>query len=334
MSTRFPRPAFRRLAALLGAAAVALCAAAPAAAQDPAYPSKPITLVIPFPPGGSADVVGRLVGKRLSDALGQPVIIDNKPGAGTVLGAGLVARAPADGYTLLISSGSTFTVNPAIRPNLPYDPVKSFDPVAIVARIPLILLANKDVPVNNVKEFVAAAKAQPEKYTYASFGSGTTAHFAAEIVLHAVGAKMTHVPYKGSGPAMTDLIGGQVPFSFDTVTAALPQIKAGKVKAIAVTTAARSAQLPQVPTFAEAGYPEVNTDTWIMLAAPKGLPAAVLAKLEKVVATMMASADTRSALLAQGAEPAYATAAGAAAQIDKELPLMRTVAKRANIQAD
>jgi tripartite-type tricarboxylate transporter receptor subunit TctC len=154
------------------------------------------------------------------------------------------------------------------------------------------------------------------------------------MVLHAVGAKLTHVPYKGSGPAMTDLIGGQVPFSFDTVTAALPQIKAGKVKAIAVTTAARSAQLPQVPTFAEAGYPEVNTDTWIMLAAPKGLPAAVLAKLEKVVATMMASADTRSALLAQGAEPAYATAAGAAAQIDKELPLMRTVAKRANIQAD
>jgi tripartite-type tricarboxylate transporter receptor subunit TctC len=321
------------LAALLAIATVAVTA--PAQAQSPDhYPSKPVTLVIPFPPGGSGDVLGRLLGKRLQDALGQPVIIDNKPGAGTVLGAQAVARAPADGYTLLISSGSTFTVNPAIRPNLPYDPVKSFDPVAIFARIPLILVANKDVPVNNVKEFVAAAKAQPGKFTYASFGSGTTSHFAAEMVLHATGTQLVHVPYKGSGPAMTDLIGGQVPFSFDTVTAALPQIKAGKIKAIAVTTATRSAQLPQVPSFAEAGYPEVNADTWIMMAAPKGTPAPVLAKLENAVKTILATPDARAALLAQGAEPAFAPAAAAAAQIDKELPVMRAVAKRANIQAD
>lgn len=307
--------------------------AAPAGAQE-AYPSRPITLVIPFPPGGSADTIGRLLGKRLADQLGQPVVIDNRAGAGTAVGAGYAAKAPADGYTLFLSSGSTFTLNPAIRSNLPYDPVKSFDPIGIVARIPLILIANKDVPVGNVKEFVAAVKSSPSKYAYASFGSGTTSHFTAEIILQAIGAKMLHVPYKGSAPAMTDLIGGQVPFSVDTVTAALPHLKAGKIKAIAVTTAKRSSQLPAVPTFAEAGYPDVDADTWIMVVAPKGTPAPVRARLEKALATMLAQADTKEALRAQGAEPTYGDAAAAAAQIDRELPLMRAVARRANIQGD
>jgi len=326
-------PAPRTLALCCAALLAMAVAAAPAAAQE-AYPSKPITLVIPFPPGGSADILGRIIGKRLSERLGQPVIMDNRPGAGTVLGAALVAKAPADGYTLLVSSGSTFTVNPAVRPNLPYDPIKSFEPIAIVARIPLILVANKSVPVGGVKEFVTAARTDASRYAYASFGSGTTSHFTAEIVLQAVGAKLTHVPYKGSAPAMTDLIGGQVPFSFDTVTAALPHLKSGKIKAIAVTTAKRSAQLPEVPTFAEAGYPEVNADTWIMLAAPKGTPPAVRARLEKTLAELAATPELRAALLAQGAEPTFGNAAAAVAQIERELPLMRAVARRANIQAD
>jgi tripartite-type tricarboxylate transporter receptor subunit TctC len=329
-------PTLPRRAALLaiGCSVLALAAATPAVHAEDDFPSRPITLVIPFPPGGSADILGRIVGKRLSDQLGKPVVIENRAGAGTVLGASAVAKAPADGYTLLVSSGSTFTVNPAIRPNLPYDAVKSFDPIAIVARIPLILVANKDVPAGDVKSFVAAVKAAPGKLAYASFGSGTTSHFTAEIVLHAVGATMTHVPYKGSGPAMTDLIGGQIPYSFDTVTAAIPQLKAGKIKAIAVTTARRATQLPQVPTFAEAGYPEVNADTWIMLAAPKGTPAPVRARLEKALETIMSTAEARSALLANGAEPAFSPAAAAVAQIERELPLMRAVARRANIQAD
>jgi tripartite-type tricarboxylate transporter receptor subunit TctC len=324
----------RAALATIGCGALALLAAMPAAHAEEAYPSRPITLVIPFPPGGSGDVLGRIVGKRLSDQLGKPVVIENRAGAGTVLGASAVAKSPADGYTLLLSSGSTFTVNPAIRPNLPYDPVKSFDPIAIVARIPLILIANKDAPASNVKAFVAAVKAAPDKIAYASFGSGTTSHFTAEIVLHAIGGKMTHVPYKGSGPAMTDLIGGQVPYSFDTVTAAMPQLKAGKIKAIAVTTAKRAAQLPDVPTFAEAGYPEVNADTWIMLAAPKGTPAPVRAKLEKALESILATAEARAAMLAQGAEPAFSSSAAGVAQIERELPLMRAVALRANIQAD
>lgn len=315
--------------------ALVLSMAAPATAlAQAAWPSRPITLVVPFPPGGSADTIGRLIGKRLADELGQPVVIDNRPGAGTAVGAGYVAKAPADGYTLLVSSGSTFTANPAIRTNLPYDSVKSFDPIAIVARIPLILLAHKNEPVSTVQEFVTSLKAAPEKYSYASFGSGTTSHFTAEIVLHAVGAKALHVPYKGSAPAMTDLIGGQVPFSFDTVTAAIPQVKAGKVKAIAVTSAKRSSQLPEVPTFAEAGYPQINADTWSMLVAPKGTPAPVLGKLEKAIGKILATADAKEALAAQGAEPAFAGAAASAAQIAREMPLMREVARRANIQPD
>lgn len=323
----------RTAAGLLAAAAVGLALPFAALAQ-PAWPAKPITLVIPFPPGGSADVIGRLVGQRLSDELGQPVIIDNRPRAGTAIAAGLVAKAPADGYTLFLGSGSTFTANPAIRSNLPYDTLKSFDPIAIVARIPLIVLANKDVPVNNVKEFVAAIKAAPDKYSYASFGAGTTSHFTGEIVLHAVGAKLMHVPYKGSAPAMTDLIGGQVPFSVDTVTAAIPQLKAGKVKAIAVTAAKRSSQLPDVPTFAEAGYKDIDADTWIMLVAPKGTPAPVRERLEKTVAKIVATPAARAALQAQGAEPAFAGAVASLAQIESELPLMRAVAQRADIRAD
>ena len=327
------RPSHRTAALAFACLAATLGGALPAAAQ-PAYPARPVTLVVPFPPGGSADTIGRLVGQRLSNELGQAVVIDNRPGAGTAIAASLVAKAPADGYTLLISSGSTFTANPAIRTNLPYDAVKSFDPIAIVARIPLIVLANKDVPVNSVKEFAAAIKAAPDKYSYASFGSGTTSHFTGEIVLNAVGGRMLHVPYKGSAPAMTDLIGGQVPFSVDTVTAAIPQLKAGKVKAIAVTTAKRSSQLPNVPTFAEAGYTDINADTWIMVVAPKGTPAAVRKRLETALAKIVATPEAKAALQAQGAEPAFAGSAASVAQIEQELPLMRAVAQRANIRAD
>lgn len=317
---------------LIGAALVVTGLPAVALAAD--YPSRAVNLVVPFPPGGSADTIGRIVGKSLSDELGQPIVVDNRPGAGTVVGAGIVAKAAADGYTLLVSSGSTFTVNPAIRPNLPYDSLKSFDPIAVVARIPLIVLANKDVAVKGVEDFVKLVKSRPDHYSYASFGSGTTSHFTGEIVLEAIGAKMLHVPYKGSSPAMTDLIGGQVPFSVDTVTAAIPQIKAGTVKPVAVTTAKRSSQLPDVPTFAEAGYADIDADTWIMLVAPKGLPPPVRDRLEQAVAKILQQPAVREAMLAQGAEPSFSGAAASVAQIERELPLMKAVAKRANIQPD
>ena len=315
----------------VAACGLALCTAG-AAAQT--YPAKPITLVVPFAPGGATDVIGRMLGMKLSERLGQTVIIDNRAGGGTIVGAGSVARAAPDGYTLLISSGTTFTINPAIHPKLPYDPVKSFEPIGIVGRTGLILLANRDVPVDTLKQLVAAAKAAPGKYAYGSFGSGTTSHFAAEMLLHEAGIKMTHVPYKGSAPAMMDLIGGQIPFTVDTVSAAIPQLKAGKVKAIAVTTAKRSALLPEVPTVAESGYPGFDTDTWLAVVAPRGLPPEVKARLEKTLGEIVSDPETRSKLVANGLEPAYGTAAETAALINAELPRMRAIAQRADIKAD
>ncbi|WP_249729231.1 tripartite tricarboxylate transporter substrate binding protein [Acidovorax sp. CCYZU-2555] len=315
------------------ACSLSLVAAVPAFAAD-VYPSKPITLVIPFPPGGATDVIGRLLGQKLGEKLGQPVIIDNRPGAGTIIGATYVAKAPADGYTLLASSGSTFTVNPSIRNNLSYDPIKSFDPIGIPARTGLIVLANSAVPVSGVKQFVDYVKASPGKYAFGSFGSGTTAHFAGELMLAKTGMQMTHVPYKGSAPAMTDLIGGQIPFSVDTVAAALPQLKNGKVKAIAVTTAKRSALLPDVPTFAEAGFKDIDMDTWLILVAPKGMPANVKAKLESTLAAVAADPEVQEKLKAQGFDPAYASSAAASALIRKEMPIMKALAESAHITAD
>lgn len=314
-------------------ATTALAAPLSTAWAETAYPSRPITLVIPFPAGGSTDVVGRLIGKTLGDKLGQPVTIDNRAGAGTIIGATYAAKAAPDGYTLLISSGTTFTVNPAIQAKLPYDPVKSFEPLGLIARTGLILLASKDVPASTPKEFVALVKAAPDKYSYASFGTGTTSQFTGELILRATGTKMVHVPYKGSAPAMTDLMGGQVPFSVDTVTAAIPQLKTGKIKAIAVSTAKRSPMLPNVPTFAESGY-DVDADTWIAIVAPRGLPSAVKAKLEKALADTVAMPEVREKLTAAGLEPSYQSGAAVATLIERELPLMRSIAARANIQAD
>ena len=324
----------RRSSLVLFAAALAgwaFSAAQPAHAEG--FPAKPVQLVVPFPPGGAVDIVGRLISKKLGDRLGQPVVIENKAGAGTVVGAGYVANAPADGYTLLISSGSTFTVNPALQAKLPYDPVKSYEPIGLVARVPLILLANREVPVGNLKQLITAAQRTPDKYSYGSFGNGTTGHFAAELTWSAAGIKLMHVPYRGSAPAMADLMGGQIPFTIDTVAAALPQLKAGKIKAIAVTGATRATQLPDVPTVAESGFAGFAADSWLAVVAPRGLPADAKAKLHKALADTLADADIRSKLVASGLEPAYAPGDAVLAQIEDELPRMRAIAQRAQIRA-
>ena len=298
------------------------------------YPAKPVQLVVPFPPGGAVDIVGRTISKKLGDRLGQPIVVENKAGAGTVVGAAYVANAPADGYTLLISSGSTFTVNPALNAKLPYDPVKSYEPVGLVTRVPLILRAHRDVPVNNLRQLIAAVQRTPDKFSYGSFGNGTTGHFAAELAWSATGIKLLHVPYRGSAPAMADLMGGQIPFTIDTVAAALPQLKAGKIKAIAVTGATRATQLPDVPTVAESGFPGFSADSWLAVVAPRGLPAEAKAKLHKALADTLADAEVRSKLLAAGLEPSYASGDAVLAQIEDELPRMRAIAQRAQIRAD
>ena len=324
----------RRSVILLAAALAGLGLGTPGLALAEGYPAKPIQLIVPFPPGGAVDIVGRTISKKLGDRLGQPIVIENKAGAGTVVGAAFVANAPADGYTLLISSGSTFTVNPALNAKLPYDPVKSYEPIGMVARVPLILLANREVPVGNLKQLIGAVQRAPDKFSYGSFGNGTTGHFAAELTWSAAGIKLMHVPYRGSAPAMSDLMGGQIPFTIDTVAAALPQLKAGKIKAIAVTGATRATQLPEVPTVAESGFPGFAADSWLAVVAPQGLPADVKAKLHKALAETLADAEIRSKLIAAGLEPAYASGDAVLAQIEDELPRMRAIAQRAQIRAD
>lgn len=316
------------------AALSSLVAFAPGAQAQGGYPTKPVVLVVPFPAGGAVDIIGRVVGKPLGEALGQPVVIENRAGAGTIVGASYVSKAAPDGYTLLISSGSTFTVNPAIKPSLPYDPIKSFEPVGQVTRVPLIIVANRAVPVDNLKQMVSAVNAAPGKYVYGSFGTGTTGHFAGEMLLHATGMRLQHIPYKGSAPAIADLIGGQIPFSVDTVAASLPHIRSGKLKAIAVTGSTRASLLPDVPTVAEAGYPGFDADAWVAIAAPRGLPADVKSKLQAAVAKVMTDPEVKQKLLANGLEPKYESADHVAATIDKELPRMRMIAQRAGIQDD
>ena len=328
----------RACAALLAAATVAGAAAAGlapwSAAHAQGFPAKPVQLVVPFPPGGAVDIVGRLVSKKLGDRLGQPVVVENKGGAGTIVGAAFVAGAAPDGYTLLISSGSTFTVNPALNARLPYDPVKSYEPIGLVARVPLILLGNRDVPINHLKQLVKAVHDTPGKYVYGSFGSGTTGHFAAELMWSAIGVKLLHVPYKGSAPAMGDLIGGQIPFTIDTVAAALPQLKSGRIKAIAVTGATRATQLPDVPTVAENGFAGFSADSWLAVVAPRGLPADVKTRLNQALAATMSDPEIRSKLIASGLEHAYEPGDAVAARIEDELPRMRAVAQRAGIKAE
>ncbi len=326
----------RRSVILLGVALAGMEMGPLRLAHADGYPAKPVQLVVPFPPGGAVDIVGRTISKKLGDRLGQPIVVENKAGAGTVVGAAYAANAPADGYTLLISSGSgsTFSVNPALNAKLPYDPVKSYEPVGLVTRVPLILLAHRDVPVNNLRQLIAAVQRTPDKFSYGSFGNGTTGHFAAELTWSAAGIKLMHVPYRGSAPAMPDLMGGQIPFTIDTVAAALPQLKAGKIKAIAVMGATRATQLPDVPTVAESGFPGFSGDSWLAVVAPRGLPAEARAKLHKALAETMADAEIRSKLIAAGLEPSYATDDAVLAQIEDELPRMRAIAQRAQIRAD
>jgi len=287
------------------------------------YPSKPLKIVVPFPAGGSADTLTRLVGQHMSKRFGQPVVVENKPGGGTVIAGAMVAKAPADGYTLLLSS------------NLPYDPVQGFDPIGISGRTGLILLANQQVPVQGVKQLLVAAANQPNaKFAFGSFGSGTTSHLAGEMFKYMAGVDILHVPYKGSAPAMTDLIGGQIQFTFDTNVAALPMLRAGKVKAIAVTSAQRSSTLPNVPTIAESGYPGYEMVPWIVIVAPRGLPKAVSQKLTPSIQDILKDPNSKRDLERAGLEVAFEEPQSYDKRVATELPLLRAYVHRAKITAD
>ena len=320
-----------RRAMLASAATLLACALSPALA----FPDKPVTLVVPYPPGGASDVLGRIVARHMALQIpGSNFIVDNKAGAGTAIGAGAVAQAAPDGHTLLISSNTTWTMNPALKPKLPYDPLKSYDAIGIIGGIPLVLIAHPGTPVQTAKDVVALAKAQPGKLNYASFGAGTSSHFAGEMFKAAAGVDIVHVPYKGSAPAMQDLIGGQVPLAFDTNVATAPQLAAGKIKALALTSSRRLAALPGVPTMAEAGFPGFELTAWIAVVAPRGLPDAVRQTLVKALADAIATPAAQAELAKAGLDLGYEPPPAYEARVARELPAMRNLVSKAGITAD
>src|SRR5213075_859540 len=237
-----------------------------------AYPSKPIRFVVPYPAGGPLDTVARLLGQKVSESLKQPVVVDNKPGAGGNIGADAVAKSAPDGYTILMGAVATHAINPTLYANIPYDPIKDFQPVTQLASTPNVLIVNNSVPASNVREFIAYAKANPGKLNFGSGSTGSAGHLAGELFKAMAGVEMTHVPYKGAAPAMQDLIGGQIDLMFDNLASALGQVRAGKVRALAVTTAQRTALAPELPTIAESGLPGFDISTWFGVFVPAGTP--------------------------------------------------------------
>ncbi len=279
-------------------------------AQAPTgFPNRPIRLIVPFPAGGGTDSIARALGERMTMDLGQPILIDNRAGAGGAIGAEAASRAPADGYTLFIGTNSTLVTNKYLQAKLPYDPA-SFELVGLIGITPLILLANPSVPAKTVPELVAYAKANPGKLTYASFGAGTTSHLAAELFKQMAGIEMLHIPYKGANEAIPALLGGQVSVYFDTIITGLPHVKVGKLNALGVTSAHRSAILPGTPTIAEQGYPGYDIFPWYSVVVPKGIPKDALEKLRSVLTKSLADTKLVEKLQSSGAEvtPMSATA--------------------------
>jgi tripartite-type tricarboxylate transporter receptor subunit TctC len=298
------------------------------------YPTKPVRLVVPFPAGGTTDILARAVAQKLSEAWGQQVIVDNRPGAGGNIGSDLVAKSKPDGYTLLMGTVGTHAINPSLYKNMPYDHVKDFAPVILVAGVPNVLVVNASLPVHSVPELIAYAKANPGKLNFASSGNGTSIHLSGELFKAMTGVEMTHVPYKGSAPALTDLIGGQVQLMFDNLPSSLPFIKAGKLRALAVTSGARAAALPDLPTLAESGLPGFEASSWFGVLAPAGTPRDIVAKLNGAIAGWLASPEAKEKLLAQGAVAAGGTPDDFARHIAAETSKWAKVVKASGAHID
>ena len=287
---------------------VILCAGmlltlAATAAQAQAYPARPIRFVVPYAPGGPLDLIARAIGQKLTEATGQPVVVDNKPGAGGNIGADIVAKAAPDGYTIVMGAVATHAINPTLYPKIPYDPVKDFTPVAMVAVVPNVLVVNPALPVKSVKELIDFAKARPSYLNFASGSSGSTGHLAGELFNALAGVQMVHIPYKGGAPAMADLLAGQVQLMFDNLANALPQVKAGKLRALAVTTAQRSAFAPDLPTLAEAGVPGFDLTTWFGIFLPGNAPRDIVLRLNTEINKALSAPDMKDRLEKMGAEP-------------------------------
>jgi len=312
----------------------ALIAVIASAAMAQSFPTRPIRVVVPFPAGGTTDVLARAAAQKLSETLGQPTVVDNRPGAGGNIGAELVAKSPPDGYTLLMGTVGTHAINPSLYPRMPYDHVRDFAPVILVAGVPNVLVINPALPVNSVQELIAYAKANPGKLNFASSGNGTSIHLSAELFKTMTGVQITHIPYKGSAPALQELMGGQVQLMFDNLPSSLALIKGGKLKALAVTSKERAAALPDVPTIAESGLPGFEASSWFGLLAPAGTPQPVIAKLNAEIAKWLATPEAKEKLLAQGANAAGGTPEDFARHIAAETAKWQRVVKDSGAKVD
>lgn len=316
---------------LIGVAATVLSIGM-ANAQE--WPIKPIKWIVPFPPGGAMDVIARSLAEKSSKSLGQPIVVENKPGAGGNIGSELVARSDADGYTMLITSIGMAT-NKYLYPKLPYDPVKDFAPVSLVAIVPNVLVTNATQPnVKTVADVIANAKAQPGKLTYASAGNGTSIHLAGEVFTSMAKIEMQHIPYKGSGPAVTDLLGGQVNYMFDSITSAKPHIASGKLRPIGLTTLKRSKSLPGVPTIAESGLPGYDVTPWFAVFMPANTPKPIITKLNRTLVTSMATSEIKEKFDAIGAEPIGSSPKELTTYLNKEIDRWGKVITSNNIKSD
>jgi tripartite-type tricarboxylate transporter receptor subunit TctC len=327
-----------KLASILATALGAFCLAA--AAQDPStrsgqdYPSKPVHLIVPFAAGGGNDNVARLVGKRLAEGLGQPLVIDNRPGAGGALGAELAAKSAPDGYTLFLGGVGSHAINPNLNPRLAYDPIKDFAPVALLASAPLILVVHPSVPARSVPELVALARSRPGRLNYASNGNGSSSHLAAVMFDTTAGVDMVHVPYKGLSPALADLLSGEVQLMFSSVVAILPHVKAGKLRALAVTGARRLPLLPGTPTVSESGFPGYEASSWYGVLAPAGTPRPVVLKLNAEIAKALAQSEVKASLTGEGAQPIGGTPEEFAAYIRSENERLGKAIREARIRLE
>jgi tripartite-type tricarboxylate transporter receptor subunit TctC len=308
-----------------------LAAAAPAFAQD--FPTKPIRLIVPFPPGGPNDIIARVVGAKMSELIGQPVVIDNRGGAGGVLGTDAVAKADPDGYTIAITSAGALAISKSLQEKLPYDTLKDLKPVTLVAKVPELLVVANNVPAKSMPELLALARAKPGQLNFASTGPGSMPHLAGELFKTSAGIDIVHVPYKGAAPAVNDIVGEQVQMVFLDIPVLLPQVQAGKVRPIAIGSRERVTSLPDVPTTAEVGLPQIEAENWYGMVAPAATPAAVIARLHKATVEAVQSPDVKDKLASQGAILVGNTPDEFAAYIQSEIDKWGKVAKAANIKA-
>jgi len=311
-----------------------LLAAFATVALAQSWPAKPVKWIVPFAAGGTTDILARVIGEKLSVALGQPVVVENRPGAGGGVGADQVAKAAPDGYTIMGGTISTHAINASLYKNLPYDPVRDFAPITLIVRVPNMLVVNPDVPAKDVRELIALLKANPGKYTFASSGNGTSQHLSGELFKSMTGVEMQHIPYKGSPPALQDVVSGQVTMTFDNITTAWPLVKGGKLRALAVTTAKRSPIAPDVPTLAEAGLAGYEIGSWQGVFAPAGVPAEIVKRLNVEIVRIINSPEIRQKLIDMGAEPAPNSPEEFAAMVKTEVAKWSDVVRKSGAVVD